>query len=100
MAPIQVGIIGFGFSTKCFHLPFLLPNPEVHLCAFLQRRPASARAELKWGHCTVDFPSARHYTDLDSFLGDADVELVIVLTGDGTHAEFVLRALEAGKHGN
>jgi hypothetical protein len=37
MAPINVGFIGYGFSTKCFHLPFIIPNPDLEVYAFLQR---------------------------------------------------------------
>lgn len=103
MAPIKVGIVGYGFSTKCFHLPFVLPNPDLTVYAFLQRAPAPKGPEdlkkLKWGHCTIDFPSAKHYTGPDGFFADKKIELVIVLTSDGTHGEFVQRALEAGKHG-
>lgn len=103
MAPIKLGIIGYGFSTKCFHLPFILPNPDLEVYAFLQRKPAPQGPEelnaLKWGHCTVDFPSAKHYTGPDEFFGDANIELVLVLTSDGTHQDSVVRALESGKHG-
>lgn len=103
MAPIKVGIIGYGFSTKCFHLPFILPNPDLYVYAFLQRRPppktAEERKALKWGHCTIDFPAAKHYTNPHEFFLDQDIELVVVLTGDGTHGEFVEAALNAGKHG-
>lgn len=103
MAPIKVGIVGYGFSTKVFHLPFLLPNPDLEVYAFLQRAPAPKGAEdlktLKWGHCAVDFPSAKHYSGLDDFFADANIELVIILTGDGTHGKFVERALQSRKHG-
>lgn len=103
MAPIKAGIIGYGFSTKCFHLPFILPNPDLEVYAFLQRRPAPKTPEeakaLKWGHCTIDFPQARHYQTSNDFFQDQSIELVIVLTGDGTHGEFVEGALNAGKHG-
>lgn len=103
MAPIKVGIIGYGFSTKCFHLPFILPNPDLDVYAFLQRRPPPETPEelkdLKWGHCTVDFPQAKHFTNSIDFFADDNIELVIVLTSDGTHGEFIEQALSAGKHG-
>jgi predicted dehydrogenase len=96
MASIKVGIVGYGFSTKCFHLPFILPNPELEVYAFLQR--AASPSEAKgWGHCTVDFPQAKHYTAPDEFFADLEIELVIVCTH--SHEEFVKRGLEAGKHG-
>lgn len=48
MAPLNVGCMGYGFSTKCFHLPFVLPNPDLKVYAFLQRAEAPASKE---GRC-------------------------------------------------
>lgn len=100
MAPIKVGIAGYGFSTKCFHLPYILPNPDLEIHAFLQRAsaPANPSDDLpKWGHCTVDFPKAKHYRTAEEFFGDSEIELVVVCTS--SHEEFVEGALRAGKHG-
>jgi len=94
--PINVGIVGYGFSTKCFHLPFILPNPELNVYAFLQRATGLADAK-RWGHCTVDFPQAKHYRTADDFFADKNIELVVICTHN--HEEFVERALNAGKHG-
>lgn len=99
--PIKVGIVGYGFSTQCFHLPFILPNPDFEVYAFLQRAaPPSEDGGKKprWGHCTVDFPEAKHHRTAESFFADDAIELVIILTH--AHEEFVERALLAGKHGN
>ncbi|CAI4218711.1 unnamed protein product [Parascedosporium putredinis] len=99
MAPIKVGIVGYGFSTKCFHLPYILPNPELQVYAFLQRAaPPSENpgVELRMGHCTVDFPEAKHYRTADDFFADAAIDLVIVCTHE--HDQFVEAALNAGKH--
>jgi predicted dehydrogenase len=98
-APIKVGIVGYGFSTKCFHLPFILPNRELQVYAFLQRAPAPSATSPQqgWGHCTVDFPQARHYQTSEQFFADDEIELVVICAS--THDEFVERALEAGKHG-
>lgn len=99
MAPIKVGIVGYGFSTKCFHLPFILPNPELEVYAFLQRaEPPSDPSQVKgWGHCTIDFPQAEHYKTPDEFFADPEIELVVVCTH--SHEEFVEKALRSGKHG-
>jgi predicted dehydrogenase len=101
MAPINVGLIGYGFSTKSFHLPFILPNPFLKVHAFLQRAPAPPKNSSieKGKHCTVDFPEAKHYQTADEFFADEDIEVVIVCTHHDTHAEFAERALRAGKHG-
>ncbi|KAK1757825.1 hypothetical protein QBC47DRAFT_377055 [Echria macrotheca] len=98
MAPIKVGFIGYGGSTKSFHLPFVLPNPDLHVYAFLQRAAAPENpSEAKpYSHCTIDFPDAKHYRTADEFFADEAIELVIVCTHQ--HAEFVEKALVAGKH--
>ncbi|KUJ11377.1 NAD(P)-binding protein [Mollisia scopiformis] len=100
MAPLNVGLMGYGFSTKSFHLPFILPNPDLRVYAFLQRAPAPSNAsEVEKGkHCTVDFPDAKHYQTSDEFFADPNIDLVIVCTHHDTHAEFAERVLSAGKH--
>ena len=101
MAPINVGLMGYGFSTKCFHLPFILPNPNLKVYAFLQRAQApSDKSGAEAGkHCAVDYPNAKHYRTADDFFADPNIDLVIVCTQHDTHAEFAERALLAGKHG-
>jgi len=97
--PIKVGIVGYGFSTKCFHLPFILPNAELKVHAFLQRAapPATPAGVTGWGHCTVDFPGAKHHRTKEEFFADEEIELVVVCTH--AHEEFVEAGLMAGKHG-
>jgi len=99
MAPIKVGIVGYGFSTKCFHLPYILPNTDLEVYAFLQRAPPPSDPAQgpRWGHCTIDFPHAKHYRTADEFYADELIELVVVCTS--SHEEFVEKALLAGKHG-
>jgi predicted dehydrogenase len=100
MAPIKTGIIGYGNSARVFHLPYILPNKDIDIIAFFQRTPAPAPGEkTDKKHCKVDFPEINHYTDVESFLGDKDIELVIILTGHDTHAEYAEKSLLAGKHG-
>lgn len=99
MAAIKLGIIGYGFSAKCFHLPFILGNPDLEVHAFLQRAaaPEDKSKAREWGHCTVDYPETKHYRTPDDFFADPEIELVIVCTH--AHEELVERALTAEKHG-
>ncbi|PKS12751.1 hypothetical protein jhhlp_000961 [Lomentospora prolificans] len=99
MAPIKVGIVGYGFSTKCFHLPYILPNPDLEVYAFLQRAAPPSEdpnVQLKMGHCTVDFPKAKHYRTAEDFFADPEIDLVVVCTHE--HEQFAEGALKAGKH--
>ena len=101
MAPINVGIIGYGGSAKIYHLPFILPNPELEVYAFLQRAeaPKDASVAKPGSHCTVDFPNAKHYRAAEDFFADEEIELVIVCSHTDTHAGFAEQALKASKHG-
>ena len=101
MAPIKVGLMGYGFSTKCFHLPFITPNADLEVYAFLQRAeaPADKKGIEAGKHCTVDYPEAKHYRTSDEFFADSEIELVIVCTSSDNHAEFAEKAMRSGKHG-
>jgi predicted dehydrogenase len=101
MPPIKVGLMGYGFSTKCFHLPFITPNPNLQVHAFLQRAAAPAdKTGVETGkHCTVDYPDAKHYRTAEDFFADEEIELVVVCTSSENHAEFAERAMRNGMHG-
>lgn len=97
---VKIGFIGYGKAARVFHLPFIEPNPNYQIYAFYQRAPAPANPEDgKGSHCTSDYPDAKHYTDLDEFLKDPEIEVVSVLTRHDTHSAFAEKALLAGKHG-
>ena len=68
--------MGYGFSTKCFHLPFITPNADLEAYAFLQRAeaPADKKGVEAGKHCTVDYPNAKHYRTADDFFADSEIE--------------------------
>lgn len=99
MAPLKVGLMGYGFSTKCFHLPFIVVNKDLEVYAFLQRKEAPEDKSKEGVHCTIDYPKAKHYRTPDEFFGDKEIDLVIVCTQQDTHVEFAERAMKSGKHG-
>lgn len=102
MPPIKVGIIGYGGSAKNFHLPFILPNPDLEVIAFLQRAepPKDVSNGEKGKHCTVDYTSIKHYRNAKEFLADGNIELVVICSSSDTHYEFAELALKTGKHGS
>lgn len=98
--PVKIGIIGYGNASRVYHLPFITTNPNYVVYAFYQRTPApSDPSKVEQPHCTIDYPDAKHYTDMDEFLKDPEIELVSVLTRQDTHSSFAEKALLAGKHG-
>lgn len=99
-SPVKIGFIGYGRAARIFHLPFVKANPNFVIHAFFQRSPAPSNAEDGKGvHCTSDYPEAKHYSDLDKFLADPEIELVSIVTKHDTHSAFAEKALLAGKHG-
>ena len=120
--PIKLGIIGYGFSAKVFHLPFIVPNPNLKVHAFLQRdpslflqrapsRPSRVEEEEASGLsptsptrtrraslATDVFPAAKRYRTEEDFFADGEIEVVVVCSRDDTHAYFATLALENGKH--
>ncbi len=100
-SPIKVGIIGYGASAKIFHIPWILPNPDLEIVAILQRAAApDDKTNAEPGkHCTIDHPKVKHYRNADDFFADSDIDLVIVCSSSATHYEFGEKALKAGKHG-
>ena len=101
MSPIRVGIVGYGFAAKSFHLPFITAIPDYEVVAILQRSeaPANSVSTPAGSHCTVDFPNVKHHRTADTFFADANIDFVVVATQTDTHALFAEKALEAGKHG-
>ncbi|KAL4935782.1 hypothetical protein BDV06DRAFT_233950 [Aspergillus oleicola] len=100
--PINVGIIGYGSSTKNYHIPFIASIPAYNITAVLQRAAAPAAENISTAqpgsHCTVDLPGIRHYRTPDEFFADKGTEIVVVATHLDTHALFAEGALLAGKH--
>ncbi|OLN97563.1 putative oxidoreductase [Colletotrichum chlorophyti] len=100
MPTIKVGVVGYGFAAKNFHIPFIIANNDYELVAILQRAeaPSDPSSAPAGSHCTVDFPNIRHYRTADDFFADRDTQLVVVATHTDTHASFAEKALQAGKH--
>lgn len=101
MAPIKVGVIGYGFAAKSFHLPFINALPDYEVVAILQRAeaPADPASVEKGKHCTVDFPDLKHHRTAEDFFADANIDFVVVASHTDTHVSFAEQALKAGKHG-
>ncbi|KAL2875464.1 hypothetical protein SGCOL_009376 [Colletotrichum sp. CLE4] len=100
MSTIKVGVVGYGFAAKSFHLPFITANNDYQVIAILQRAeaPQDPSSAAPGSHCKVDFPNIRHYRKEEEFFADPDTQLIVVATHTDTHASFAEKALQAGKH--
>lgn len=89
----KVGVIGYGFSAKIFHIPFINAVPELSFHAVVQRSPTEENNAEK------DHPGVKSYRSTEEMLQDVDVEVVVVTTVPESHFALAKLSLEAGKHG-
>jgi myo-inositol 2-dehydrogenase/D-chiro-inositol 1-dehydrogenase len=88
-----VAFAGAGFMASK-HAAMLAQDPRACLVAALGADPASERARAFATTHGFD----RVATDFDQLLDDDAVQIVFVCSPDATHADYVVRALAAGKH--
>ncbi|KAI0828770.1 NAD(P)-binding protein [Hypoxylon sp. FL0890] len=90
---LNVGVIGYGMSANIFHIPFITTTPTLKLHSILQRNPSQSESSAPRDH-----PDVKHFTSLDLFLADGDLNVVVITTPPQTHFSFAQQALQAGKH--
>jgi predicted dehydrogenase len=88
-SPIRVGVIGFGFVSKTFHVPLLKATAGYKITAVSSSRPDDVRAVLS----DVDVVS-----DPKVLAAHPDVDLVVVASPNETHAPLAELAMRAGRN--
>ena len=91
MAKVRFGIVGVG-DFGVMHIQTLKQIPEAELVAVSCRTQSRLKALCE----KYDIP--KWYTDVDELVDDADIDVVIVATGEDTHYSFTEKAIHAGKH--
>jgi len=86
---IKTGLLAFGMSGKVFHAPFITHHPGFQFTAVLERHNKTAK-QL--------YPHVISYDNLEDFINDKDIELIVVNTPNDLHFEHVRNCLLAGKH--
>ena len=89
-ARTRVGVIGAGAFARSTLLPNLLHGADIVAVANATGPSAQSTA--------ARFGAALATTDVDQVLGDDRIDAVLIATRHDTHAEYVKRALDAGKH--
>ena len=89
---VNVAVIGYGFSAKIFHIPFILQVPSLKLYGVVQRSPKPDNDASK------DFPGVKVWSSTDLMFQDPAVDVVIITTFPSSHFSLTKAALEAGKH--
>ena len=86
-------VVGHGLAGRAFHCPLIRRQPDLKLHGVVARDPqVRAEAVTQWGE------GVRGYAHLDEALDDPAVELVVIATPHDSHAELVVRTLDASKH--
>lgn len=86
---IRVGVIGFGFVSKTFHVPLLRTTDGYRITAVASSHPADVKAVL---------PGADVIADPQAMATHQDVDLVIIATPNDTHAPLAESMMRAGRH--
>jgi scyllo-inositol 2-dehydrogenase (NADP+) len=94
--PVGVGLLGYGVIGR-EHTSAIGAVAGLELAAVCDPNPTRVEAARRDAGQAPDAPDVRTYSQAGDLLSDPGVGLVIVSTPPNTHAEWTLRALEAGK---
>ncbi|HUQ99297.1 MAG TPA: oxidoreductase [Gemmatimonadaceae bacterium] len=86
---VRVGVVGFGFVSKTFHVPLLKQTEGYEIVAVSSRRPADVAALL---------PDAKVLQDPKALATHPDVDLVVIASPNETHAPLAELAIRAGRN--
>ena len=84
---IRVGIVGFGFVSKTFHIPLLKATDGYRITAMSSRHPDDVRAIL---------PDVEVVPDPKKLASHPDLDLVVIASPNETHAPLADAAMRAG----
>lgn len=88
-SPIRVGLIGFGFVSKTFHVPLLQATAGYKITAISSSRPGDVSAVL---------PDVDIVSDPKVLATHQDVDLVVIASPNETHAPLAELAMRAGRN--
>lgn len=94
-SPLPVCVVGYGGSSRTFHIPYLQAMPHAFTLHSIQQRPGSTSGPP----ASKDHPAALVLGSFDEVLTTLPKPgLVVISTSNATHYPFARRALEAGYH--
>jgi len=87
--PIKTAVVGYGFSAKTFHAPFLNALQNFTLSAISSRQVETVKR---------DCPEVTHFLSAKEMLCESEAELVIITAPNDVHFSLAKLALENNKH--
>jgi predicted dehydrogenase len=88
-SPIRVGVIGFGFVSKTFHVPLLEATEGYKITALSSSHPADVKAIL---------PGVDVVSDPKALATHPDIDLVVIASPNETHAPLAEAAMRVGRN--
>jgi len=88
-AIINVGLVGYGFASKTFHMPLIRATEGLDLVAVSSSDAAKVHADL---------PDVEVESKALALCERKDIDLVVIPTPNDTHFPLAKAALTAGKH--
>jgi len=90
MKKIGYGVVGLGMGMT--HLDLAAANPNVGYVAYCDIN------EERMARAAANHPDAVPYREFDEMIKDEKIDIISIALPTGMHAEFTIKALEAGKH--
>lgn len=84
-----MGLIGFGYVSKTFHVPLISATEGFRIAAVASSRPAEVKAAL---------PEVDVVQDPEALANRDDIDLVVVASPNDTHAPLAEFAMRAGRN--
>lgn len=92
-APVRTAVVGFGVSGKVFHAPLVAADAAYSLDVIVTADPARAAEAAR------RYPKARVLSTPEAlFAAAGDLDLVVLGTPPGTHADLAAAAIARGLH--
>ncbi len=93
---LGIALVGLGNYAKNHLLPGILEAPNCRLAGIVTGTPAKAE-EWKAKHNLPD-NCIYNYENFDEIANNPDIDVVYVVLPNSMHAEYTIRAAQAGKH--
>ena len=91
MKTTRTAVVGYGRWGRLCHVPLIQSAPGLELAGVVSGDPAKREQICSTLDC-------RAYATFNEVLADDGVDAVVLATPNDTHADYTVRALEAGKH--
>lgn len=87
--PIKIGVVGFGYVGRVFHLPYIKATKGLSLHAVCSSHEKNVLAS---------YPDVEVFKTIEALCADTALDVVVIASPNKTHRPFAEIALKAGKH--